>query len=154
MSSLASDSQLEKNFPTQIPIILSQHEKEKDGKTGGHTIARHVGKSIAELRSRLAQSTRLKSISTFDDLSLAEFASTEWFGCYLEDFKKWLNKPAKYEARFSKEVGIPQKIGVAVKSDDTTVVHETNRINLTMIVKQHNNMPHYILTAFPVLKKV
>ena len=65
-----------------------------------------------------------------------------------------MNKPAKYEARFSKEVDIPQKIGVAVKSDDATVVHETNRINLTMIVKQHNNMPHYILTAFPVLKKV
>lgn len=44
----------------------------QDEARGGHTIARHVGKSDAELRARLARERWISAASTYTDLATAE----------------------------------------------------------------------------------
>ena len=44
----------------------------RDESAGGHTIARHVGKSDADLRARLARERRISAASTYTDLGTAQ----------------------------------------------------------------------------------
>jgi len=57
-------------------ISLARHEAAAGSRLGGHTIARHVGQSEAQLRARLAATASRRypppAISTFDDLAAAE----------------------------------------------------------------------------------
>jgi hypothetical protein len=50
-------------------ISLAGHEAQ-----GGHTIAKHVGRTEAQLRARLAAQTRIPAASSFDSLAQAERA--------------------------------------------------------------------------------
>jgi hypothetical protein len=53
-------------------ISLAEHEAATGSRLGGHTIAKHVGKSEAELRARLAAEPRRQMVSTFTSLDCAE----------------------------------------------------------------------------------
>src|SRR5204862_1615323 len=53
-------------------IRLIEHESAAGSRLGGHTIAKHVGKTEAELRARLAVELRRDAISTFSSLEVAE----------------------------------------------------------------------------------
>eukprot|EP00913_Durusdinium_trenchii_P010529 g9873.t1 len=62
-------------------IVLMRHEAvNQASRVGGHTIARHVGRTEAELRARIAATASARRpppvISTFDDLATAERAIT------------------------------------------------------------------------------
>jgi hypothetical protein len=53
-------------------ISLAAHEAQ-----GGHTIARHVGRTETELRARLASQKSIPAASTFQTLAQAEHAVTK-----------------------------------------------------------------------------
>jgi hypothetical protein len=53
-------------------INLAEHEAAAGSRLGGHTIAKHVGQTEAQLRARLAAAPRLRAASTFKSLGTAE----------------------------------------------------------------------------------
>lgn len=55
-------------------LSLSRHEATVHGGLGGHTIAKHVGKSKAYLEARLAKNPYLQKASTFHSVQYAEAA--------------------------------------------------------------------------------
>jgi hypothetical protein len=53
-------------------ISLAEHEAAAGSRVGGHTIAKHVAKTEAELRARLAAEARRSVVSSFASLEVAE----------------------------------------------------------------------------------
>lgn len=65
----------ESSYPeavTSSPAHDARYDLRADEHLGGHTIARHVGKSDAELRARLSRERRIAAASTYTDLETAE----------------------------------------------------------------------------------
>ncbi len=65
--------------PTRTPTTRSAttaagaaYDLEADEQRGGHTLSRHVGKSDAELKARLARETEISAASTYTDQDAAE----------------------------------------------------------------------------------
>ncbi|MGQ8774881.1 RNase A-like domain-containing protein [Serratia sp. NA_112.1] len=75
-------------------ISLASHESLTGMKPGGHTIARHVGKSPEELLQRLASSPGMQSASTFTDLRTAEKAISQTLKTNRQAIKQWAGYPS------------------------------------------------------------
>ena len=58
--------------PKADPAWAQSYDLEADERRGGHTLARHVGKSDADLRARLQQESRISAASTYTDRATAE----------------------------------------------------------------------------------
>lgn len=70
-------------------IRLAEHEAEAGSRLGGHTIARHVGQTEAQLRARLTSAPRLAVVSTFTDLRAAEDAISKVLQLESSAIKTW-----------------------------------------------------------------
>lgn len=135
------------NASIYSPVILQDHEALAVKGPGGHTISKHVNKDNAYLLGRFP---RLRVVSTFENLNVAELASTQWFTAYLQEFTGWFNDPNRTDVRFAKEIDISQNVGIYILRSDPINSFPTNKINLVMKVEPYNGMPHFILTAFPI----
>jgi hypothetical protein len=58
--------------PSGVPSTAGRRDLARDEANGGHTLARHVGLSDAELRERLAEERGISAASTFTDRETAE----------------------------------------------------------------------------------
>jgi Bacterial CdiA-CT RNAse A domain len=65
---------------------------EADQRRGGHTLKRHVGKSDAELRTRLAAEANISAASTYSDKATAEAAVGEAIGTNHPRINQWLHR--------------------------------------------------------------
>jgi len=54
------------------PASSAHYDLTRDERRGGHTLARHIGRSDAELRERLRRERSISDASTWPDLSTAE----------------------------------------------------------------------------------
>jgi hypothetical protein len=79
----------------QHPATRSLHDLSADEAMGGHTLARHVGKTDAELLARLRRETQIASASTYSDRETAE----QVIGTVLESpgrsFDAWLKRTGR-----------------------------------------------------------
>ncbi|OUM07444.1 hypothetical protein BW686_11045 [Pseudomonas syringae] len=136
----------------RISVITSEkplHAPRKMG--GGHTVFKHVDKSIEFLKTRFA-SKNVHVASTFYDLDIAEWAVSQALQRnrlnILMRSKMTVFYPDKryeFSTVLEKSVGW----GIVRRSPDT-VVHMSK---VTVVVKfvEYNHMPYYIVTAFPSL---
>jgi hypothetical protein len=82
---------------------LAAHEA-----AGGHTIARHVGKSRDYLVQRLAENPKMEAASTFPDRATAERVIAEALEMQANEVQTWLAKPGK---QLKLEVTMPYVTG-------------------------------------------
>jgi hypothetical protein len=68
------------------------HDLSADEGRGGHTLKRHVGKTDAELRERLAHE-RISAASTYTDRATAEAAISAALEQNKDRIDSWLNRP-------------------------------------------------------------
>ena len=73
--------------PLQYAVARSSLAAEEAA--GGHTIARHVGRTEAQLRARLAQQANIPAASTFKTLQEAERAVAAALRANKEAIKIW-----------------------------------------------------------------
>jgi len=64
----------------------------RDEKRGGHTLARHVGQSDAQLRERLRRERRLSAASTFTDRATAEEVVADAIRGSRKRIERWTNR--------------------------------------------------------------
>jgi hypothetical protein len=64
----------------------------RDEKRGGHTLARHVGLTDAQLRERLKKDQRISAASTYPDRATAEAAVTAAIAASRKRVDGWVNR--------------------------------------------------------------
>jgi hypothetical protein len=84
--------------PEIIPVpgtghqSAATHDLSNDESMGGHTLARHVGKTDAELSDRLRREPQISSASTYTDQASAEHAVGTAIASAGGKMKTWLNR--------------------------------------------------------------
>lgn len=116
---------------------------------GGHTIFKHVGKTIEYLISRFA-SKKVNVSSTFYDLEMAEWAVSQALRknrlkILLQSKARLLLKDKRYE--FSTVLERPVGWGITRANPDKPI----EMVKVTIIIKfaEYNHMPYFIVSAFP-----
>lgn len=114
---------------------------------GGHTIARHVGKTEAELRARLAAQSRIPAATTFNSLKDAEHFVAQAIRANKITIKEWAKN-----ANIGQTKGFNYQAGKVVGKG---VVRSTgqlqNMTKVTVVIRKvrENNRIYFILTAYP-----
>lgn len=123
-------------------ISLAAHEAR-----GGHTIARHVGRTEAQLRARLAQQSRIPAASTFRSLADAERIIGQALRANRQTITTWANSAANGQRR---------AFDFAVRNAGEGVVRSTGQLiqmhKVRVVLKKEvlNGKLYYILTSFPI----
>jgi hypothetical protein len=118
---------------------------------GGHTFARHVGRTEAQLRARIAETATSRRppsmISTFDDLATAERAITRGLQIHKTAIQSWARSGASNNLVLNYAVGREVGFGVARASGQAS---RLSKIKIVLKKETYNGMPHYILTSYPI----
>jgi len=119
--------------PTPLPI-------------GGHTIAKHVGKSEVELRARLAAEPRRQFVSTFKSLDCAERVIYRALRSNKSAIEAWAKVARTNETReFFFTAG--ETLGsVLVRA--TNEVYSANTVCVVLKMQSYNGKLYYILTTY------
>jgi len=130
-------------------ISLVQHEALAGSRLGGHTILKHVGKTEAELRARLAAERGITAASSFTTLAHTERAISSGLRANANRIQAWArtagtNRP---DLIFNHEVGYI--VGQTVPRLSNRL-QQVSRLRIVLRLQTYNNMPYYILTAFPI----
>lgn len=116
---------------------------------GGHTLARHIGKTEAELRARLAAQSGIPAASTFATREAAERAVSEVVKLRAQEIAIWArsaaaNAPPK---AFTADLGRVVGQGVVRSTGQLT------RMTAVRVVLRRTTIDgrlYFVLTAFPV----
>jgi hypothetical protein len=129
-------------------ISLIQHEAQAESQLGGHTILKHVGKTEAELRARLAAEPIIKASSSFTTLGHAERAVSSGLRANAALIQTWAKGPS-----MGKTLRVTHDTHSIVGQTIPRLsnrLQQTSRIQIVLKLQTYNNMPYYILTAFPI----
>ena len=110
----------------------------------GHTIDRHVGKSVDELRERLRQ-TSLREASSFPDERTAEVVIDRVLGKRSGTIRDWMASDTRRALRL--EVDLQTPTGLKVLRDGT--VQQSTAVRVVLIPSDEVSDGWQILTAFP-----
>ena len=128
-------------------IALIEHEAQAGSSVGGHTIARHVGRTEAQLRARLAAELRVPAASTFANLRIAEESISTVLQLESAAIKTWAQAANPGRLALTRDLGREIGMGVIRKTDQLA---KMTKVRVVLSFKTYNGMPYYILTAFPV----
>lgn len=71
------------------PVEAERYDLERDERSGGHTLARHVGRSDTDLRDRLRREPRISAASTYTDRATAERVVAKTLAQYRTRIDQW-----------------------------------------------------------------
>lgn len=121
-------------------VRLRDHEH-----SGSHTIAKHVGRTLAQLKARLADERHLRRASTFPDERTAEWAINKTLEANSDKIRIWMES-AKFKENFTADVG--DEVGqILVRS--TQEVISSCRVRLALVKDPRMPDGWRLLTAFP-----
>ncbi len=124
-------------------ISLAAHETQ-----GGHTIARHVGRTEAELRARLASQQAIPAASTFQTLAQAERAVAAGLKANRLAITQWAKTAAPGAKRaFVWSSSSPVGEGVVRATGALT---KMSRVRIVLKKQALQGKIYYVLTAFPI----
>jgi hypothetical protein len=127
-------------------IKLIEHEALAGSRLGGHTIAKHVGRTEAQLRARLAAEPRIYAASTFTNLKVAEESVSKVMRLNCERIKTWAKTGSNGRLTLTEDMGQPIGIGVL---QETKQLIKMRKVSITLKHQFFNGKTYYILTAFP-----
>jgi hypothetical protein len=116
---------------------------------GGHTIARHIGRTEAELRLRLTRQPAIPAASSFHTLAEAERAVAAALRTNKEAIKVWA-KNAVPRDKIAFTYAADRVVGHGVLRSTGQL---TNMAKVTVVLRKvtAQNRVYFVLTAFPTL---
>lgn len=110
----------------------------------GHTLERHVGKTVEELLERLKRQPSLDRASTFDDEATAERLIASVLERRATEVDAWIEEPTR---RLTLVEDFAETTGKTVRSDGSTI----RPTGVRVVLQQDPSAPQgwRILTAFP-----
>lgn len=127
-------------------IHLIEHEALAGSKLGGHTIAKHVGRTEQQLRARLVAEPAREIVSTFTNLRVAEDCISKVMRLHAERIKTWAQTGKKGQ-RLELEVDMGKVTGFGVVRLTGQVV-QLRKVLIVLKPETYNGMPYYIVTAY------
>lgn len=124
-------------------ISLAAHEAQ-----GGHTIARHVGRTEVQLRARLASQPAIPAASTFQTLAQAERAVASGLQANRAAIAQWA-KTAAPGGKQAFEWAAASPIGQGVVRA-TGRLTQMSRVRIVLRKQAIQGKLYYVLTAFPI----
>lgn len=114
---------------------------------GGHTVARHVGRTEAQLRARLAAQPGIQAASTFHNLAEAERVVSEALRANKAAILAWSQQAAAGSSKtLVHEAGRVVGFGVVRASGS---VQTMSRVTVVLRRVQLQDRIHFVLTAYP-----
>ncbi|MFT8246094.1 RNase A-like domain-containing protein [Roseomonas sp. BN140053] len=115
---------------------------------GGHTIARHVGRTEAQLRARLAAETKIPAATTFRSLAEAERFVSQVMRARAADIASWAHTAAPGATKaFTQDAG--QVVGRGVVRA-TGALQDMTKLRVVLRKTAVQGRIYFVLTAFPV----
>ncbi|MFE1747138.1 RNase A-like domain-containing protein [Coleofasciculus sp. H7-2] len=131
------------NFSRLVPGGgLTAHEL-----AGGHTLARHIGQTQAQLANRLASEPRRRLVSSFDNRSIAEEAIANALTANLTVINTWLSLSGG-GSRLSINHNASIVVGTSLVRGASTTVPVAN-VTAVLVRDASSLLGYYILTAYP-----
>jgi filamentous hemagglutinin len=112
---------------------------------GGHTIARHVGKSVVELSERLATQSSLKAASSFSNRAAAESAVSSTLGANSSEISSWLSGSAQ---RLVLTHSMGDAIGWTLERG-ASFTQPASSVRMVLVRDAASSIGYRILTAYP-----
>jgi hypothetical protein len=128
-------------------INLVEHEAAAGSRIGGHTLAKHVGRTEAELHARLASETRIPVASSFTSLDVAERVLYSALRSNRAAIAAWARNAAP-NARYVVNFEAGKEIGYGVVRS-TGRLEKLTKVRLVLKLQYYNGKPYFILTSFP-----
>ena len=124
----------------------SRHDLSADEAMGGHTLARHVGKTDDELRERLRREPDISSASTYADRATAEAVVGEALSSAPRSFDSWRHRAGR-RANFVMHFGAHRVIGRSMRRGR---VEATPCEDALIVVRwDERRQRFYVLTSYP-----
>lgn len=142
---------------TMGQVKLISHEAVKGIMGGGHTIKKHVGKSLQDMLDKRARGIQSRTYragsisSSFTSQAIAEKALSQAIKANRTAIRRWAKStPVEnkdYYLQLTHTFNKP--VGILLRDGETTAV-ETNRFIFVFYKKSYNGKPYYLLTAYPI----
>ena len=114
---------------------------------GGHTLARHVGKSDRELSDRLQREPRISAASTYTDRDTAERVIAATLARSASTVRTWLARSGSKPNLVLDYAGTPgQIIGRSLRRHDRLPLDCTDAV---VVLRWHARERYYVLTSYP-----
>jgi hypothetical protein len=115
--------------------------------TGGHTLARHVSKTEAELRRRLAEEPHIPAASSFRSLEEAERFVSEALAANAPKIQRWAEfaRPGERLRIDDRADGV---VGYGILRS-TGKLQEMSRVVVVLTKTARPDKPYVVLTAYP-----
>ena len=131
---------------SQDRINLDEHEA-SPGQQGGHTLAKHVGRTEAQLRQRLVDEPARDVVSSFATKESAEESISEALQCFKSEIEAWA-PTAKAGARFWRTYPAGKDVGYAIFRN-TVKLENLQCVRFGLQARQEAGRLYYIVTAYP-----
>ena len=118
-----------------------------DEERGGHTIARHVGKTDAELLQRLERERGISAASTYSDLAVAERTVARALAAAGQRLETWRSRQGPRPNLALDYAGRPgESIGRSVKRGRKDAVTCTRAV---VVLRWARGREFFVLTSYP-----
>ncbi len=119
----------------------------RDEARGGHTIARHVGRTYEQLRERLRREKRINAASTYSDLDTAERVVGETLRREQERIASWLAREGpRPNLALDYSGGRDRPIGRSLRRGEHKVRPAYDAI---VVLKWDGDQDFFVLTSYP-----
>ena len=127
-------------------IRLIEHEAVAGSRVGGHTLLKHVGRTEAQLRARLAAEPHIPVASSFSSLRLAEQGVSRVLQVHAQAVRAWAQSATRApRLALIHDMGSAMGQGVVRSSGHLQAL---SKVQVVLKFETYNGKPYYVLTAY------
>jgi len=122
-----------------------RYDLSRDEERGGHTLARHVGRTDDELRERLARERNISAASTWTDRVTAEAVVAEALAAERSRLESWMRQGYP-RANLALHCNAGRAIGRSLRRGDS---HSVDCSSAVIVLRADGPESFYVLTTYP-----
>lgn len=127
------------------PSNKERHDLSRDEEHGGHTLARHVGRSDEELRDRLQRERDISAASTWTNRQIAEETVAAALRTEQRRIEQWEQRSFP-RANLALHFDAGRSVGRSLRRGETQTTPCTNAV---IVLKADGTESFYVLTTYP-----
>ena len=127
------------------PQAAERYDLTRDENRGGHTLSRHVGRTDADLRERLAREPHISAASTWTDRDTAEITIAEALRAERGRIESWARRGIP-RGNLALHYNAGRATGRSLRRGDS---HTVNCTQVLIVLRADGPNSFYVLTAYP-----
>jgi hypothetical protein len=132
-------------------VVSEQPMHAPNNSVGGHSLKRHVAKTLEYLQRRLRKQRNLQVVSTFDSIELAEWAVSRVLAVNKLKIQIYSKLPFLLKGRkIAFTMDLKRSVGWGIKREAPDVSIAMTKVKVVVQYEEFNYMSSYIVTSFPI----